>query len=146
MKLFSWAAVVFLPPTLIAGIYGMNFKLLPELNWLFGYPWRSPDAGERGAALTFISSGAAGFSGLVLEQERGGVGGGNRDRVDRVGRVLLGRRTATTCERRISQRQLAGDLDTFALVLVEAGGMRLGGAAAEIFAVMGHAVMSTPKR
>jgi magnesium transporter len=38
MKLFSWAAVVFLPPTLIAGIYGMNFKLLPELNWWFGYP------------------------------------------------------------------------------------------------------------
>jgi len=38
MKLFSWAAVVFLPPTLIAGIYGMNFRLLPELNWWFGYP------------------------------------------------------------------------------------------------------------
>ncbi|MEO8547940.1 MAG: magnesium/cobalt transporter CorA [Sphingomicrobium sp.] len=38
MKLFSWAAVVFLPPTLIAGIYGMNFKDMPELNWWFGYP------------------------------------------------------------------------------------------------------------
>src|SRR4051795_5475532 len=38
MKLFSWAAVVFLPPTLIAGIYGMNFKHLPELNWHYGYP------------------------------------------------------------------------------------------------------------
>ena len=38
MKLFSWAAVVFLPPTLIAGIYGMNFKHMPELNWIFGYP------------------------------------------------------------------------------------------------------------
>jgi magnesium transporter len=38
MKLFSWAAVVFLPPTLIAGIYGMNFKHLPELGWWFGYP------------------------------------------------------------------------------------------------------------
>ena len=38
MKLFSWAAVVFLPPTLIAGIYGMNFKHMPELNWVFGYP------------------------------------------------------------------------------------------------------------
>jgi magnesium transporter len=38
MKLFSWAAVVFLPPTLIAGIYGMNFRHLPELNWWFGYP------------------------------------------------------------------------------------------------------------
>lgn len=38
MKLFSWAAVVFLPPTLIAGIYGMNFHHMPELNWVFGYP------------------------------------------------------------------------------------------------------------
>ena len=38
MKLFSWAALVFLPPTLIAGIYGMNFKHMPELKWLFGYP------------------------------------------------------------------------------------------------------------
>lgn len=38
MKLFSWAAVVFLPPTLIAGIYGMNFRHLPELSWPWGYP------------------------------------------------------------------------------------------------------------
>jgi magnesium transporter len=39
MKLFSWAAVVFLPPTLIAGIYGMNFDHMPELHWVLGYPW-----------------------------------------------------------------------------------------------------------
>ncbi|HET9811891.1 MAG TPA: magnesium transporter CorA family protein [Sphingomicrobium sp.] len=39
MKLFSWAALVFLPPTLIAGIYGMNFRHMPELHWLFGYPF-----------------------------------------------------------------------------------------------------------
>jgi magnesium transporter len=39
MKLFSWAALVFLPPTLIAGIYGMNFKHMPELEWLYGYPF-----------------------------------------------------------------------------------------------------------
>ena len=38
MKLFSWSALVFLPPTLIAGIYGMNFEHMPELNWLYGYP------------------------------------------------------------------------------------------------------------
>ncbi len=38
MKLFSWAALIFLPPTLIAGIYGMNFEHMPELKWLFGYP------------------------------------------------------------------------------------------------------------
>jgi magnesium transporter len=38
IKLFSVAAVVFLPPTLIASIYGMNFKFIPELSWQFGYP------------------------------------------------------------------------------------------------------------
>ena len=38
MKLFSWAALVFLPPTLIAGIFGMNFEHMPELDWVWGYP------------------------------------------------------------------------------------------------------------
>jgi magnesium transporter len=38
MKLFSWAALIFLPPTLIAGVYGMNFHDMPELHWRFGYP------------------------------------------------------------------------------------------------------------
>jgi magnesium transporter len=38
MKLFSWAALIFLPPTLIAGIFGMNFKFMPELDWTHGYP------------------------------------------------------------------------------------------------------------
>jgi magnesium transporter len=38
IKLFSVAAVVFLPPTLIASIYGMNFHVIPELSWEFGYP------------------------------------------------------------------------------------------------------------
>jgi magnesium transporter len=38
MKLFSWAAVVFLPPTLVAGIFGMNFHHMPELDWTWGYP------------------------------------------------------------------------------------------------------------
>lgn len=38
IKIFSVAAVVFLPPTLIASIYGMNFKFQPELDWTFGYP------------------------------------------------------------------------------------------------------------
>jgi magnesium transporter len=38
MKLFSWVAIVFLPPTLIAGIYGMNFHVFPELGWRYGYP------------------------------------------------------------------------------------------------------------
>ena len=38
IKIFSVAAVVFLPPTLIASIYGMNFQHMPELDWWFGYP------------------------------------------------------------------------------------------------------------
>ncbi|EOA04442.1 magnesium/cobalt transporter CorA [Herbaspirillum sp. AP02] len=38
IKIFSVASVAFLPPTLIASIYGMNFKLMPELDWPIGYP------------------------------------------------------------------------------------------------------------
>ncbi|MBO0752406.1 MAG: magnesium transporter, partial [Bradyrhizobiaceae bacterium] len=37
-KIFSVAAVVLMPPTLIASIYGMNFKHMPELDFEFGYP------------------------------------------------------------------------------------------------------------
>lgn len=39
IKIFSIAAVVFLPPTMVASIYGMNFDLMPELHWQFGYPF-----------------------------------------------------------------------------------------------------------
>ncbi len=38
IKIFSVVAVIFLPPTLIASIYGMNFEYMPEVDWLFGYP------------------------------------------------------------------------------------------------------------
>ena len=38
IKLFSVVAVVFMPPTLIASIYGMNFDVMPELHWPLGYP------------------------------------------------------------------------------------------------------------
>lgn len=38
MKIFSVVAVVLMPPTLIAGIYGMNFRHMPELDWALGYP------------------------------------------------------------------------------------------------------------
>jgi magnesium transporter len=38
IKIFSVAAVAFLPPTLIASIYGMNFAHMPELQWAGGYP------------------------------------------------------------------------------------------------------------
>ena len=37
-KISAWAAILF-APTLIAGIYGMNFEYIPELSWIFGYPF-----------------------------------------------------------------------------------------------------------
>ncbi|MDQ2954832.1 MAG: magnesium transporter CorA family protein [Pseudomonadota bacterium] len=39
IKIFSVAAVVFMPPTLVASIYGMNFRHMPELEWIAGYPY-----------------------------------------------------------------------------------------------------------
>lgn len=39
IKIFSVAAVIFLPPTLVGTVYGMNFANMPELNWLYGYPF-----------------------------------------------------------------------------------------------------------
>lgn len=39
IKIFSVLAVALMPPTLVGTIYGMNFKHMPELEWLGGYPW-----------------------------------------------------------------------------------------------------------
>lgn len=39
IKIFTVASVVFLPPTLVASIYGMNFEFMPELQFALGYPW-----------------------------------------------------------------------------------------------------------
>ncbi len=39
IKIFSVAAVVFLPPTLVASVYGMNFDFMPETHWPLGYPF-----------------------------------------------------------------------------------------------------------
>ena len=39
LKVFTLLATILMPPTLIAGIYGMNFKILPELNWHYGYAY-----------------------------------------------------------------------------------------------------------
>jgi magnesium transporter len=39
IKIFSVVAVIFLPPTLVASIYGMNFRFMPELAWPYGYPF-----------------------------------------------------------------------------------------------------------
>jgi magnesium transporter len=37
-RVLSVASLIFMPPTLVAGVYGMNFKLMPELEWQWGYP------------------------------------------------------------------------------------------------------------
>ena len=44
VKIFSVAAVIFLPATLIASVYGMNFKVMPELDWVWVLPngWTVP--------------------------------------------------------------------------------------------------------
>ncbi len=39
IKIFTVVNVIFLPPTLIASMYGMNFTNMPELSWQFGYPF-----------------------------------------------------------------------------------------------------------
>ncbi len=39
IKIFSVASVALLPPTLIASLYGMNFRFIPELEWSLGYPY-----------------------------------------------------------------------------------------------------------
>jgi magnesium transporter len=39
IKTFSIAAVIFLPPTVVASLYGMNFDFMPELQWRYGYMW-----------------------------------------------------------------------------------------------------------
>ena len=38
IKIFSVVATLFIPPTLFASLWGMNFKHMPELDWSFGYP------------------------------------------------------------------------------------------------------------
>lgn len=38
-KILTIVSVVGIPPTVVVGIYGMNFKFMPELNWTFGYPF-----------------------------------------------------------------------------------------------------------
>ena len=58
-KGFSIAAVMFLPPTLIAGIYGMNFRFMPGLDWPLGYP------------LAIVAMVAAGIGPLWFFRRRG---------------------------------------------------------------------------
>ena len=39
IKIFTVASVIFLPPTVIASLYGMNFSHMPEYSWRYGYPF-----------------------------------------------------------------------------------------------------------
>ena len=39
IKIFTVVSVIFMPPTLFASLYGMNFKFMPELSWKYGYPF-----------------------------------------------------------------------------------------------------------
>lgn len=39
IKIFTVVSVIFMPPTLIASVYGMNFRFMPELGWKYGYLW-----------------------------------------------------------------------------------------------------------
>jgi magnesium transporter len=39
IKVLTIVSVIGVPPTLVASMYGMNFKHMPELDWLWGYPW-----------------------------------------------------------------------------------------------------------
>lgn len=39
MRVLTLISTIFIPLTLIAGIYGMNFKHMPEIEWVFGYPF-----------------------------------------------------------------------------------------------------------
>ena len=54
IKLFSVLAVIFMPPTVIASIYGMNFKQMPELDGAGAIRWRFPHDLRRGAPLSLL--------------------------------------------------------------------------------------------
>ena len=61
IKIFSVAAVMFLPPTLVASVYGMNFHFMPRAQQALGLPARAAgDARLRGRALLSISAARAG--------------------------------------------------------------------------------------
>jgi hypothetical protein len=70
-KVLTVVSVVGIPPTVVAGIYGMNFKFMPELAWQWGYPF--------GLALILLSAfvplmcGVAGFSFVGRKGNRPGV-------------------------------------------------------------------------
>ena len=52
-KLTAWAGII-LVPTLIAGVYGMNFRHMPELDWKVGYPLALGMMAVASTALYFV--------------------------------------------------------------------------------------------
>ncbi len=58
-QLTAWAAIILIP-TLIAGIYGMNFRHMPELDWAFGYPFALALMGVTASCCTGASASATG--------------------------------------------------------------------------------------
>jgi magnesium transporter len=63
MKTLTLMSTVMLPLTFIAGVYGMNFKHMPELDWVLGYP----------AAVLLMTGVAAGI--VLWFRHRGWIGG-----------------------------------------------------------------------
>jgi magnesium transporter len=61
IKIFTVVTVVFMPPTLIASIYGMNFSFMPELKWATGYPFAIALMIVSSVAFFGISSERSGF-------------------------------------------------------------------------------------
>ena len=88
MKLFSVFAVVFMPPTLIAGVYGMNFDHMPELKWLLRLSVRpGPDPRQRGHP--YMDRAATGLALNGLSDDRD-VPGHRRDARDPCGNRRVG--------------------------------------------------------
>ena len=72
IKIFSIAAVVLLPPTLVASAYGMNFEFMPELKWFFGLPVRlGAHGGFSGASIPLFQ--AQGLAVVRTWKRKGGL-------------------------------------------------------------------------
>ena len=70
IKIFTVAAVAFLPPTLVASVYGMNFDFMPELKWDLGYPLAIVDHGRLGdSAVRLLQAARLAVTGRSLESK-----------------------------------------------------------------------------
>jgi magnesium transporter len=68
MKTLTLMSTVMMPLTFIVGLYGMNFKHMPELDWVWGYP----------GAIAVMAAVATGI--LLWFRRRGWLGGAREDR------------------------------------------------------------------